>query len=222
MFRYYLENGSVRLFLFESQFQFLTENSCLLHYEKGLSKGLFQFDRSGINQVWSELALWGLIGRICPIELVRILCAFGCDLVVHHKNNSRSLEKSFIPVTYFIPMDASEQPHYRHFYHVPLEGGPEDQIPLFLELAEKLVIGSYYTTPSYDLDFQFPAFCKLLEKDWCIEPGNFRRSLFELFNEGYPIVAQAIAKDVTLVEKDCVNDILRGCGAEESLFYVAS
>lgn len=214
--------GPARIFLFESQFQFLNEEVCLNHYEKGFARGLFQFDRSKINQVWTDLYLWGLIGRIYPVELVRILCAFGCNLVVEYEKDSQTLIKSFSPVIYMVPIKAGEQPHYRHLYHASLENGTEGQIPLFLELADKLIIGSYYTTHNTDVDSQFPKFCKLLETDWCIGNGKFQRSLFELFYEGFPIIAQRAAEDVTLVENDFSNDTLRGYGAEESLFFVAS
>lgn len=222
-YKYFLAWKDSKILLFESRFKFLTEDACLAHYEKGITRGLFQLDHTRINLIWTDLALWGLIGRICPVELVRILCAFGCALVVDCKDSQdRTLTKSFAPITYVIPMASSEQSNYRHLYHVPLETGSEDQIPLFLELANKLVLGSYYTTHNHDVDSQFPKFCKLFEKDCCIGNGVFRHSLFELFHEGFPIDALGTVENVTLVEKDCANDVLHGYGAEESLFYVAS
>ncbi|MBL7557212.1 MAG: hypothetical protein JNM24_15405 [Bdellovibrionaceae bacterium] len=98
-YKYFLVWKNLQIPLFESQFRFNIEDQCLKHYEKGLARGMFAFNRTGVDQVWSELALWGLIGRICPIELARILCAFGCGLVAHNKNNTWALSKSFFPVT---------------------------------------------------------------------------------------------------------------------------
>lgn len=221
MYQYFLMKGSDRIFLFESQFQLLTEDASLSHYEKGLAKGLFKFDRSRINQVWVELSLWGLIGRVNPVELVRVLCAFGCDLAVEFENDSLPITKSFSPVTYMIPITSGEQPHYRHLYHGTLGAESDDHIPFFLELPDKLAIGSYYTTTTSDVDFQFPFFCKLLETDMCLKQGSIRHPLFELFNEGFSIISDDGVTCRTLAKKDDERDIIRGDLSEQTLFYIA-
>lgn len=220
-FNYILTFGSTKVFLFESQFQFLTEEVSLSHYEKGLAKGLFEFDRSRVNQIWAELSLWGLIGRVNPVELVRVLCAFGCNLVVEHESDSRPITKSFNPVTYLIPMTAGEQPHYRHLYHRKLGVDSHDQIPFFLELSGKLVIGSYYTTTTEDVDSQFPIFCRLLESDMCFQHGCIRQSLLTLFNEGLSITSDDGFTCRTLAKKNDVRDVICGDLSEQTLFYIA-
>lgn len=221
MYQYFLVKGSERIFLFESQFQFLTEDSSLSHYEKGLAKGLFKFDRSRINQVWVELSLWGLIGRVKPVELVRVLCAFGCDLVVEFENDSQPITRFFSPVTYMIPITSGEQPHYKHLYHGTLGSDSDDHIPFFLELPDKLVVGSYYTTATDDVDFQFPIFCNLLETDMCLQQDSIRQSLFELFNEGLSIMSDDGVTCRILAKKDDEHDVVRGDLSEQTLFYIA-
>lgn len=221
MYQYFLAKGSERIFLFESQFQFLTEDTSLSHYEKGLVKGLFKFDRSKINQIWTELSLWGLIGRAYPVELVRILCAFGCDLVVEHENDSQRATKSFSPVTYMVPITTGEQPHYRHLYHGTLDASSANHIPFFLELSDKLVIGSYYTTLNGDVDSQFPIFCGHLEADMCLKHGCIRQSLFELFSEGLSIVSEDKFICRILARKDDEHDVIIGDLSEQTLFYIA-
>lgn len=220
MYQYYLVFGSTKIFLFKSQFQFLTEEASLHHYEKGLAKGLLSFNRARIDQVWSELALWGLIGRICPIELVRILCSFGCDLVVFHKGISQNLEKSFHPVTYFIPVSVVEQQMIHHFYHSPLEPDSPEDISLFLQLDDRLLIGNFYCTSDSDADSQFPLLCKLLERDMCLPQNVVNHSMILFFENGYELSAQLEDATVILAVLNKTSGIIRGCYEEATLEFL--
>ena len=220
MFQYSLIFGSTQIFLFESQFQFLTEEASLHYYEKGLAKGLFSFNRARIDQVWSGLGLWGLIGRICPVELVRVLCAFGCGLEVVYPGASAPLAKSFLPVTYFIPVNEDLRPHIRHIYHWPLEPNSTEHIPILLELDKRLAIGSSYTTLDNDVDFQFPQFCRLMERDLCLPVDSIRLSLLALFNEGFTIIAETREKRMVLAHRDCAGETIYGFSCDQTLFYL--
>lgn len=220
MYQYFLVKGSERVFLFESQFQFLTEDASLSHYEKGLAKGLFGFDRARINQVWSQLGLWGLIGRICPVELVRVLCAFGCDLQVSDGSETQPLLKSFQPVTYFIPIRNEDLQDLRHLYHVPLDPHSAEHIPTLLELDGRLVIGSFYVGVGSDVDSQLPDYCELLDRDLCLPRHSIRRSLRHFFDREFRIEAQVKNASVTLAHWDQRNEIIRGFKLDRTLFYL--
>jgi hypothetical protein len=222
VYKYYLVFGSTKIFLFESQFQFLTEESSLRHYEKGLAKGLFSFNRARIDQVWAELALWGLIGRICPVELVRILCAFGCGLRVVCPGASALLNKSFFPVSYFIPVVEDLRPRVRHMYHWPLEPNVSEHVAVLLELDQRIVVGSFYFTQETDVDFQLPQLCRLMERDLCLPADCIRRTLSALFCEGYKVVAESNDECVVLAYRDRFNESLHGFNADQSLFYIGN
>lgn len=222
MYKYYLAFSSTQIFLFESQFQFLNEDRCLRHYEKGLAKGLFGFEGSRINQVWSELALWGLIGRICPVELVRVLCAFGCRLKMVGPRASAHLSKSFFPVTYFIPVVPGEKDRIWHLYNRLLDPNSAECIPILLELDDRLVIGSYYTTSKRDIDVQMPKFCELMEQDMCLQACTLRDVLFDFLRGGYKITAQDHGQCIVLAKWNAATDTLRGYANDDTLFYVGS
>lgn len=166
--------GSIKIFLFKSQFQFLNEEQCLKHYEKGISKGLFCFDRSRINQVWSELGLWGLVGRAYPVDLVRILCAFGCNLAVESKSACEILIKTFSPVTYSI-LISNYTMATPDESHITLSEGVE--VPIFIDIGGQKIIGHFYTTNTNDADTQFPKFCQMLEHDECLSRGSVHKVL---------------------------------------------
>ena len=220
MCKYYLVFGSTQIFLFESQFQFLNEETSLRHYEKGLVKGLFAFDRARIDQVWSELGLWGLIGRVCSVELVRVLCAFGCELQMADGVGLCQLRKSFQPVTYFIPASAADQAQIRHLYHWPLESNSTEHIPVFLELDDRLILGSYYFTSGSDADSQLSNFCKLLEQDLCLPTDSIRVSLLRFFEEGIAFVAESGNDNITLAYWDRVTGTIRGFSENQTLFFL--
>ena len=220
MFSFHLYFGSIKIFLFESQFQFLNEDQCLRHYEKGLASGLFSLDRSRINQVWSELGLWGLIGRAFPVELVRILCAFGCEIAMFDGYRTQAIQKSFQPVTFLIPLTRHERKHVGKLNTIQL--GPNRGISIFLELDKRLVIGNYYITSGTNTDSQFPKFCKQLESDCCLPHNSIRACLFKLFWSGYKILAQDQGRNSIIVQRDVQKDVLRGLHCEETLRYLSA
>lgn len=221
-FRYSLVWKNFEITLFASQFRFGTEELCLRHYEKGIARRLFEFDRARINQVWSELCLWGLIGRIHPVELVRILCAFGCEIKLMDDDGvPLVLQKSFEPVNYFIPVASRELIAIRHFYHWPLEPRSFEHVPLFLEMDDRVVLGSFYFTADSDVDSQFPIFCEMLERDLCFPIGSVRTSLFRFFHDEYKIVACSGADTVTLAHLN-KDKTIHGFNFDQALFYVGA
>lgn len=221
-YKYFLTWKDSEVSLFESQFQFLAQDVCLAHYEKGLARGLFSFDRSRINQVWSELGLWGLIGRLRPVELVRILCAFGCEIKIVRNCKRQLIQKSFRPVTYILPFARSEQKHVLRQNRIRLEPGTNRYIPIFLVLDKRLVIGNYYLTSDTDVDSQFPKFCSQLESDSCLPRNSIRICVFNLFWHGFNIQAQDQSKYSVIVQRDVQKNILRGLHCEETLKYLSA
>ena len=221
MFHYYLVHGSKRIRLFESQFRFLTEETCLSHYEKGLAKGLFRFDRSRIDQVWTMLGLWGLIGRVCPVELVRVLCAFGCAIL--RTVDSRSdgiLPKSFEAVTFVIPVRSDQHVAVRCDYQFALESGAPEPLQVLLELDDRLVVGSYYTTATLSVDEQFPKFCDILERDCCFPKDCLKTSVFRLFCKGFRLIAKTDLAEIELASWNSNEEVIRGFKDDLSLFYL--
>lgn len=221
-FNYFLVWRYLQIPLFESQFKFTSEDQCLRHYEKGLASGLFSLDRPRINQVWSELGLWGLIGRECPTELVRILCAFGCEIAMLEGYRTQVIQKSFQPVTYLIPLTQHEQKHLGKLNTIQIELGSNRYISIFLELDKHLVIGNYYITAGTNVDSQFPKFCKQLESDCCLPHNSIRVCLFKLFWNGYKILAQDQGMFSIIVQRDVKKDILRGLYCEDTLTYLSA
>lgn len=221
MFQYYLIGGSKRILLFESQFQFLTEEASLSHYEKGLAKGLFSFDRARIDLVWTTLGLWGLIGRVYPVELVRVLCAFGCTILraVDLRPNG-ILAKSFEAATFVIPVRSDQLLAVRCDYQFALESGAQEVVPVLLELEDRLVVGSYYTTPTLGPDEQFPKFCAMLEEDCCLPKDCLKTSVFRLFCKGFSLVAKTDLSDIELASSNSNADVIRGFKDDLSLFYL--
>lgn len=221
-FFYYLVWKGLEVPLFESQFKFLTEDTSLKHYEKGLVSGLFQFDRARINQVWSELGLWGLIGRVYPIELVRILCAFGCEIERYGDPSNEVIQKSFKPVTYLIALAGHEHKCVDELIKIPLEIGSTRYISIFIKLDKRLVIGNYYLTSGTNEDSQLPKFCKLLESDCCLPDNSIRDCLFKLFWGGYKILAQDQGRYSIIAQRDVKKDVLRGLYCEDTLTYLSA
>ena len=219
--QYFLVHNDKKIFLFESQLQFFSEHDCLRHFEKGIAKSLFTFDRSRVDQVWCELKLWGLLGRKRPVELVRTLCGFGCDIQMRTDFEIISLQKSFYPVTYCIPLEQLDIESLRHFYHRPITQGDEDHIPLLLELEDRLVIGHYYTTSQSCADQQLIQLCGFLEEDMCLELGMIQTVLSDLFYAGQKIMAAVPNGNVVLAENDLKENIIRGAANECSLFYAS-
>jgi len=212
-FKYFLVHKDTRVFLFESQFQFLTELDCLRHYEKGILKSLFKFNRSQVDEIWCDLKLWGLLGRKNPVELIRILCGFGCKIHMNFQNKVEVLQKSFKPVTYYYRlMSLKRLKSSKHLYR---------ELNLqFLRLADRLIIGSFYITELETADHQFPVFCQLLENDLCLYRNQIRNLLANLFYNGNNVIADCGAKSIVLVEYDPIKQIIRGSENEESLFYL--
>lgn len=222
-FRYFLVWKEFEILLFKSQFYLRNEAQCLRHYEKGIERKIFEFDRARINRIWSELSLWGLVGRTCPVELVRILCAFGCEIrLVRDGEVLSTLQKSFWPVTYFIPVAQAVQPFIRHMYHLPLEPNSTEHIPILLELDQRVVVGSFYFTSEADVDFQLPRLCRLMEYDLCLPVDCIRRALSALFSDGHKVVAESEEGCVVLAYRDRLNGILHGFNADQSLFYIGN
>lgn len=222
-YNYFLVWRNLQIPLFESQFRFASEDQCLRHYEKGIARAVFAFKRASIDQVWSELALWGLIGRICPIELVRILCAFGCEIAtVDGGGGSFLLKKSYMPVTYLVPIDFSERPSLRHLYDIEIEPIYKNKIPMFLDLSDCLVIGSFYTDLISDIDSQFSKFCRLLESDLCLQPRVVSVALSKLFWRGFKIRGIDQSGSHILAQRDLTRNIIQGFRDEETLFYLSS
>ncbi len=218
---YYLAWKDREIPLFKSQFLFLYEDQCLRHYEKGIAGGIFDFNRAGTDQVWSELGLWGLIGRAFPVELVRILCAFGCRLKSFDPvDNTATLRKSYWPVTYYFLVKPIKIEHMRNIFYRPLEADSDNQIPLLFEMSDRLLLGNYYITRDQDADVQMPQFCKLLEIDLCIAAGEIQGVLSKLFFENCKLVGECASKCLTLAENDSIRNVIRGCGFENSLIYI--
>ena len=197
MNKYFLVCESHKIFLFESYIQFKTEAQCLNQYEKELYTGYDSCSIARIKQVWSELALCGLVGRMHPVELIRVLCANGAKIQSGGKSRALFLKKSYKPVVYFVEV---------------LRGETSD--------LNKLIIGHYYTTARLNADQQFPKFCKLLELDLDLKRGHLRVELSKLFYSGYKIVSLAPGRRLVLAQNDLINNTLRGTGNEEALFYV--
>lgn len=213
---YYLVWKDLEIPLFESQFRFLREDQCLRHYEKGIAGGIFDFNRAGIDQVWSELALWGLIGRIYTVELVRILCAFGCEIGLECSGNQTFIiKKSFWPVTYYIAKQLTSDRQDQG--HISLSAGID--IPLYLEIKGKRIIGHFYTSHSIDADTQFPIFCKILEQDECLPPGSIRNLLVKSFLAGEKIIGKS-DRVLTLAAYDKASGVIRGYGKEDTLYFL--
>lgn len=220
-YKYFLTWKNCEIYLFESQFQFMSQDNCLIHYEKGLARGLFSFDRSKINQVWSELGLWGLIGRAYPVELVRILCAFGCRLKSSDFiGKAVILKKSYFPVTYYLVASPFKTEHVRSIFDRPFEVGSDIKIPLLFEMSDRLLLGNYYITRDRDADVQMPHFCKLLDLDLCLAAGEIQSVLSKLFFKKYKLVGECVSSCITLAENDLTRDVIRGYGLENSLFYI--
>ncbi len=197
MHHYFLVYNEYKIFLFESDIQFKTEAQCLKQYEKGLHTGHDSCSIARINQVWSKLALCGLLGRAHSAELIRVLCANGAEIQRVGKSRALVLKKSYIPVVYFAEVSKRETAG-----------------------LNKLIIGHYYTTARLSADQQFPKFCKLLERELNLNVGRLRVELSKLFYSGYKIVSFVPEGMLVLAQNDLLANTLRGTGNEEALFYV--
>ena len=197
MYEYFLVHNEYKIFLFESDVQFKTEAQGLKQYKKGLYTGHDSCSITRINQVWSELALCGLTGLASPVELMRVLCAFGAKIQCVGKSSVLVLKKSYKPVIYFVEISQIETSD-----------------------SNELVIGHYYTTVRLNVDQQFPKFCKLLELDLKLAPGRLQAELSKLFYSGYKINSLASDGGLVLAQNNLLTNTLRGTGNEETLFYV--
>lgn len=223
MYQYRLSYGSYEVILFESQFQFLQEGHALSHYEKGLTKKLFSFDRTQINQVWSELKLWGLIGRICPVELVRIMCAHGCSLSQSDELGDRlTLKKSYYPINYYTNINQIEYEIVQSCLNIFLDGQTESVVQPFIFMDDRLFFGSFYVDLELDPDSSFPKFCQLLEKDMCLPQDSIRQVLSKLLFLGYPVIVTDGANESILAKYDTENKLLNGPGSQQTLLYVGN
>lgn len=222
-FCYFLKFAETQILLFESHFQLQTESICLSHYEKGLAKGLFIFNQSEINQLWTEIGLWGLIGRKHPVDLVRTLCGFGASLIMHVGSSYRiPLVKSFNAVTYCTQMSYREHETIQSSLDIHLSGNTGLVVRPFIFMDGKLVFGSFYFEKDIDPDSRFPMFCKLLEQDLCLPRDSVQKVLSRIFHLGFKIIASVDTNDLVLAEKDVVRGIIKGCASEMTLFYVGT
>ncbi len=197
MHQYFLTHNDYKIFLFESDVLFKTEARCLKQYEKCLYTGYDSCSVARINQVWSELALCGLVGRVRPVELIRVLCANGAEIQRVGISRALVLKKSYKPVVYFVEVSQRETAG-----------------------LNKLIIGHYYTTARLSADQQFPRFCRMLELDLQLASGCVQVELSKLFYSGYKINSLAPEGGLVLAHHDLLTNTLRGTGNEETLFYV--
>ena len=195
--QYFLIHNKYKIFLFESNIQFKTEAQCLKQYQKDLYVSHDSRSVARINQVWLELALCGLTGLASPVELIRVLCAFGAKIQCVGKSSALVLKKSYKPTVYFVEIS---------------QKGTSG--------LNELLIGHYYTTVRMNADQQFPKFCKLLELDLKLETGRMQAELSILFYSGYKINSLCSGGRLVLAQNNLITNTLRGTGHEETLFYV--
>lgn len=220
-YKYYLKYESEGFELFQSQFYFDTEASCLEHFEKGIQKKIFHLDHSKINQVWSQLGLWGLVGRTCPVELVRVLCAYGCNLEVFDQSQSGVvLTKSYHPLKFYIPMKQTEFEIIKNVVEIPLSEEMGLKVQPFLNTDKELILGSFYRSTDVDSDSVFPKFCNLLEKDICLPSDSISKVLSRLFFMGFEIMCEDNGQSIVLAKYDQKMKSLKGFGYEQTLFYI--
>jgi hypothetical protein len=194
---YFLVHNEYKIFLFECGIQFKTEAQSLKQYENGLYTGHDSCSITRISQVWSELSLCGLTGQVSPVELIRVLCAYGANIQCVGKPHAVALKKSYKPVVYYVEISQRET----------------------YELNE-LIIGHYYTTARLSADQKFPKFCRMLELDLDLKRDHFQTELSKLFYSGYKIVSLVSGCRLVLAQKDLLMNTLQGTGNEETLFYV--
>ena len=197
MYQYFLTHKDQKILLFESKNKFKTEAQCLKQYEKGLVASRYSFDRSRIDQVWSELMLSELIRLSDPVELVRVLCANGAMIKCTKLISTTVLKKSYNAVLYFVEVLQRETSN-----------------------LDRFVIGHYYTTIKLNADRQFPKLCKLLETDLNLPVGTFQVELSKLFYKGFRVISFEHGKKTVLAQNDLNTKIIRGIGNEDTLFYV--
>lgn len=197
MYQYFLTHNDHKIFLFESDIKFKTEAQCLKQYGKGQYADHDSRSITRISQVWSERALCGLTGKTSPVEVIRVLCAFGAKIQCVGNCRTVFLQKSYSPVAYFA------------------EVSPRETYG-----SDELMIGHYYTTARLDADRQFPKFCKLLELDLKLRTGSIRDELSKLFYSGYKIHSLTPEGGLVLAQNNLLKNTLRGTGSEETLFYV--
>lgn len=197
MHQYFLIHNKYKIFLFESDILFKTEAQCLKQYEKCVCTNHVACTISIISQVWLELELYGLTGQVSPVELIRVLCAFGAKIQSVDKSGTIVHKKSYKPVIYFVEVSQRETAD-----------------------LNKMMLGHYYTTSRLNADQQFPKFCKLLERDYGFPVGHFQVELSKLFYMGYTMFSIVYGRRLVLAQNDLNNNTLRGTGNEETLFYV--
>lgn len=222
MFEYSLVHGSTKFLLFKSQLEFGTDDHCLLHYEKGLDKGIFKFDHAGINQVWSELGHWGLVGRTCPVDLVRVLCASGCTIICSLESHKvKQLRVSYSLVNFYTNLSQSEYEIIKPILEISLGSNLDEKICPFVKLEDRLAFGSFYADHKNDPDVQFPKYCHQLEKDLCLPNGSIQTVLTRLFYFGFKMKASNEKGELVLAEYNPQTKIIRGYGSESTLFFVS-
>lgn len=223
MVRYFFEINGQKIFLFKSQFVFRTDVDCLNHYERGVKAGIFNLNLSNVIQLWSSsgLALWGLVGRTRPVELIRILKANGGRI---NTNESFVEDDRFVnlitPVQYLVPMSMSEYEIVEPIINIQLGGGTDIGINPFLFLEDKLVLGSCYLEKGKNSDSSFSFYCQSLEKDHCFPHNSIRYLLAKLFFLGFKFEAKDNNKMITLAEYDLQNLVIKGASNEQALFYI--
>lgn len=219
MQQYFLVHNGQKVFLYTDTAPYRSEAECLNQYEKGLASGQYSFNRSKINQVWSELAIWTLIGRVYPVELLRVLCANGANIEVGR--TGKILQKSYAPVKYSIPM----RKHEYQFIKPTLEMsfGFETNIHLncFFWSEDKLNLGVFYCSVKETADSDFPRYCNMLEREMLLPAKEVHRIISRLFNLGFKITAEHSVRTEILAQSNLINKMIYGVYNHDTVCYLA-
>lgn len=219
MHHYFLVQNGQRVFLYTDTSPYRSEAECLNQYEKGLASGQYSFNRSKINQVWSELAIWILIGRVYPVELLRVLCANGANIEVGC--NGEILQKSYTPVKYSIPMQKHEYQIIKPTLEMSLGFETNINLNFFSWSEDKLNLGVFYSSVKKSADSDFPRYCNMLEHEMLLPAKEVHRIISRLFNLGFKITAEHNVRIEILAQFDLTNKIIYGVCNHDTVCYLA-
>lgn len=219
MHKYFLIHNGQRIFLYTDIAPYKSEAECLNRYEDGLASGQYSFNRSKINQVWSELMTWGLVGRSYPIELLKVLCANGAN--IESSQNNLILQKSFAPVKYVVPVQQNELEIIKPILKLSLGLISDVSLECFYWSENKLNFGVFYIATDENADSNFPKYCNLIEKEMLLPANEVHKIISRLFNLGFKIVAEHKNISEIIAHFDLNNKIIYGIHSQDTIAYLA-